>query len=149
MKQRRTKSALGLLAVLAAAIFVFACGETPQTSPGSAGGADTAAVKKAEAASESPEPEAAGREVTFSDTVMSVPTDEIYSMLDEMKTRLAAKEASLAEREAEVLKKMKQASNLRTTAWIVLVIGVLLCVAGGLMIYRGGKRSDQAGAPEK
>lgn len=140
MKLHRMKFGIGLLALL---FLQFSCGESTQSQSELAGGTDTTHAVKAGTVSE---PQETG--YAIADTTIQVPTEKIMDLLDEMKEQLAAKEASLEQREVKVREEMKQAANLRITAWIVLIIGVVLCVGGALLIYRNTRRPDTQGTPK-
>ncbi|HDQ46361.1 MAG TPA: hypothetical protein ENN17_12835 [bacterium] len=80
-----------------------------------------------------------GQEVSqdvFDDTVSHVSTERILDLLDKTKEQIAVKEASLAERENKVQKELAHAARLRLFAWIVLSVGVILCLAAVTMICR-------------
>ena len=55
--------------------------------------------------------------------------------MDEMKAQITAKEASLALRETQILESYERLTQLRLIAWMVLLVGIVLCFAGLGLIY--------------
>jgi len=112
-------------------VFILSCGESSQSVSETAVPADTLTA-------EQPESDSAQLSGTYAiaDTVISVPTDRILNLLDEMKAQMIAKEASLSQREAKLQHEYEQMTRFRHVAWIMLLAGVVLCLTGLGLIYR-------------